>query len=323
MSAAAPTIEPSAAPALVDRLAGVGVCSTRPSDTSVTQEAGVDTLRLLFETERFEEFDLDGWTVKAMPSIGLTAVEGHPAGRAVLATAAEVASAAESVRAQLHERVGVVRSRGVSRSDQTVTTKFMREGEARAFIQGMAAVDLPRTETTRRGHPPHSVSWTAPNGRRILARCYDKGLERGGEAFEFVRLEDQRRYPSGKRVDVEAVSDPEFLRSRFEARFGPVRKVVDGVTASTFPVVAQALAEEFKYGVRTWQEVERLAGSLVILAGGGARSATDLTPANRRTYYRRKSELRDAGYVVVDDVSEAVSVNLGDVVEQAIGAEWA
>jgi hypothetical protein len=203
----------------------------------------------------------------------------------------------------------------VARSDQTATHRFDRPQEARAFLAGMAAVQLPRCETTRRGHPVHSVSWTHAAGKRKLARCYDKGLERGGEAFKFGRLEDQRRYPSGARPPVEVVADHDFLRGRFEARFGPIRKAVDGVKAATFPVVAQALADEARFGYRDVREAERLAGALVILTGGAA----DSYP--RRTMYRRKAELREAGFVVVDDLVEAVEVNLGDVVEAALESE--
>jgi hypothetical protein len=196
-----------------------------------------------------------------------------------------------------------------------VTTEFARPQEARAFLAGMAAVQLPRCETTRRGHPVHSVSWTHAAGKRKLARCYDKGLERGGEAFKFGRMEDQRRYPSGARPPVDVVADPDFLRGRFEARFGPIRKAVEGVKAATFPVIAQALADEARYGYRDLFETERLAGSLVLLTGG----ASDAY--KRSTYYNRRARLRDAGYVVVDDLVEHVEVNLGDVVDAALESQ--
>lgn len=298
---------------------GVGVCSTRPSLTGETAEAGVDTLRLLYETRSFGDrsFDLDaapGWSFGSIPALGLTWAEGHPA-EGALGSAGDVATAAEHVRGLLDEHLGVETDRGVARSDQTVTTAFQRPQEARAFLAGMAAVQLPRCETTRRGHPVHSVSWTHATGRRKLARCYDKGLERGGEAFKFGRLEDQRRYPSGGRPPVEVVADPDYLRGRFEARFGPIRKAVDGVKAATFPVVAQALADEARYGYRDIREAERLAGALVMLSGGAAEGYS------RPTFYRRKAELREAGFVVVDDLVEAVEVNLGDVVEAALEAD--
>jgi hypothetical protein len=302
--------------ALVDRSEEVGSSSTRPSPTSWTGEAGVDTLRLLFETglygdRVFEIEDVPGWRFGSTPALGQTFAEGHPAvGK--LASVDEILAATAHVRDQLDDRLGILKDLGVSRSDQTVNTSFGRDSDAKAFLAGMASVDLPRTETTRRGHPVHSIAWTHPAGRRKLARCYDKGLEQGGEAFETVRLEDQRRYVSGDRPPIEVVADTDYLQGRFKARFGPIRKAVDGVKAATFPVVAQALADEARYGYRSVREVERLAGALVILSGGGSEAY------KRSTYYNRRAELREAGYVVVDDLVEAVEVNLGDVVEDAL-----
>lgn len=300
-----------------ERGSEVGLCSTRPSAKSGTPfEAGVDTFRLLFETHHFGEraFEIDGfdgWRFGSVPTLGQTWAEGHPSPGS-LASASEVASAAASVREAVDERFGVMRDLGVARTDQTVTVAMGGEPEAKAFIAGMSAFPLPRLECTRRGRPPHSVWWTHPKGRKIAARVYDKGLERGGAPWESVRLEDQRRYSSTTRLPVEVVADADYLRGRFEARFGPVRKAVQGVRAATFPVIAKALADEARYGYRSVQEAERLAGSLVLLTGGAAEAYS------RRTFYRRRSELRDAGYVVVDDVSEVVEVELSDVVESAL-----
>jgi hypothetical protein len=304
--------------ALVDQRFEVGVCSTRPSATGDTTEAGVDTLRLLYETRSFGEraFDIpaaDGWKFGAIPALGLTWAEGHPS-PGTLANAAEVQACASAVRELVDDHFGVVSDRGVARSDQTVTTEFSRPQEARAFLTGMAAIQLPRCETTRRGHPVHSISWSHTQGARKLARCYDKGLERGGEAFKFGRMEDQRRYPSGARPYAQAL-DGDYLRGRFEARFGPIRKAVNGVRAASFPVIAQEIADQARYGYRDMREAERLAGALVLLTGGAGESYP------RRTLYRRRAELRAAGFVVVDDLVEAVEVNLGDVIEAALEAD--
>jgi hypothetical protein len=276
-------------------------------------------MRLLYETRnfgerRFEIAALDGWQFGSQPAIGLTWAEGHPAPGA-LATAEQVSEAALAVRHILDDHFGVVKDRGCSRLDSTATAHFHRPEQARAFLAGMAAFDLPRTETTRRGHPVHSISWTHPLGRRKVARCYDKGLERGGAPWEFARLEDQRRFGSGGRPTAEVVSEAGYARSKFEARFGPIRKAVEGVRAASFPVVAQELADQARYGYRTVREVERLAGALVILNGGASEAYASATRK------RRRRELRAAGFVVVDDLVEHVEVNLGDVVEQALASE--
>lgn len=297
----------------------VGVCSTRPSLTGETHEAGVDTLRLLYETHSFfpETVDLaEGWKAGSIPALGLTWVEGHPNGRGSLASAARVGEAAEALREVVDEALGVRQERGVARLDLTATHRFDREQEGRAFLAGMASVQLPRCDTTRRGDPVHSIAWTHARGRRILARCYDKGLERGGEAFQYGRMEDQRRFPSGARPSIETAADPAYMRERFHARFAPIEKAVRGVKAATFPVVAQAIADEAKYGYRDVLEAERLAGSLLLLRAGAGEAYS------RPTYFRRRAELREAGFHVIEDWAEPVEVDLGGVLEEALDSPW-
>jgi hypothetical protein len=246
-----------------------------------------------------------------MPSLGLTWAEGHPS-PGCLATGPEVAAAGARIRELLDSTLGVLKDRGCSRADFTTTRPFGAEREARAFLQGMATLQLPRCDTIRRGTPVHSIAWANRLGRRLLARTYDKGLEQGGEAFKFVRFEDQRRFPSGHRPSIDVVADPSFQRTQFVNRFAPMRKAVDGVKAASFPVVAQALADEVRYGYRTWAEGERLAGALVLIGGGAGEGYS------RRTLYRRRAELREAGYVIADADLEPVEVDLGEVLESAL-----
>jgi hypothetical protein len=184
-------------------------------------------------------------------------------------------------------------------------------------MAGVAAMEFPRLEATRRGTPVRSVWWTGAKSAAIKGRAYCESFKVAGrEPFERLRLEEQGRFPNGRRPPLEVAADPEFQRERFLRRFEPMRKAVQGVTAASFPVIAQALADEALYGYRTVPEVERLAGALVIL-GGGARDAY-----TRRTLYRRKAELREAGYVVVDDFMEPVEVDLGEELDRAL-AEFA
>lgn len=297
--------------ARVDGVAVVGSSSTRPSATSGT--TGVDTLRLLFETRKYVDgiAEVDGWRLGSIPALGLTWAEGHPSPGA-LATSQEVVQTAARVREAVDGTFGVLRDRGVARVDVTTTRPFDRTAMGRAFLAGMAAVELSRCEAVRRGSPVHSVAWVYERGRRILARCYDKGLERGGESFRFVRLEDQGRFPSGRRPVIDEAASPEFQRQRLVARFGPMRRSVDGVRAASFPVVAQAIADEVKYGYRSATEARKLAGSLVLLHGGAHEGIA------RRTRYRWRAQLRDAGFVVVDDFMESVEVDLGEQLDAAL-----
>jgi hypothetical protein len=91
-----------------------------------------------------------------------------------------------------------------------------------------------------------------------------------------------------------------------------MRKAVDGVKAASFPVVAQSIADEVKYGYRSASEGRQLAGTMVLLRGG----AGEAIP--RSTRYRWQADLREAGFVVVDDFMEAVEVDLGGELEAAL-----
>jgi hypothetical protein len=176
----------------------------------------------------------------------------------------------------------------------------------------MAALDLPRCDTVRRGRPARSVAWVNEKGRRILARCYDKGLERGGDPWQSIRLEDQGRFKSGARPPLEVAADPDYQRERFERRFRPMAQAVEGVKAMTVPVLLQSIADEARYGYRTMSEARKLAGSVVLFSGGVRPARGD------STLYRWRRELRDAGYVAVDDMAESVEVDLGGVLDQAL-----
>lgn len=279
-------------------------------------ESGVDTWRLLFDADASSVgrrvFDLgDGYVGNWFPEHAVLAVEGHPAGRGVLADPSTLVDALDSVQA-LVEPFGAA-FKGVGRSDLTGGYRFPSVNEGRAFFAGMAAVELPRCETTRRGSPVHSVWWTGAKGREIKSRVYDKGLERGtDDPFTLGRLEDQRRYPSGGRVPVDVLADRDWCRERFAARFDPTRKAVDGVKCASIPVIGQALADEARYGYRDWKEAERLAGSLILLAGGAGEAY------GRSTFYARRRELREAGFVIADTWMEPVEVDLGAVVESVV-----
>ncbi|MHB8641637.1 MAG: hypothetical protein ACYDA3_01940 [Gaiellaceae bacterium] len=292
-------------------MAQVGFSSTRPGFSG---ETGIDTLRLLFETERSfknEIVEAEGWRFGSIEGLGLTWAEGRPCADR-LARSEDVLRAGSVARAFVERTVGVRRDRGVARVDITTTRTFASEPEARAFLAGMAALDLPRCETIRRGRPVHSVAWSHAVGRRILARCYDKGLERRGEPWRHVRLEDQRRFRAGARPTLEAVADPTFQRELFERRFRPMASAAKGVTAATFPFIAQSIADEFRWGLRSRAESERLAASLVLL-GGGAGDAY-----SKATAWRRRREMQRAGYVLVDDERDGAEVELSSVLEAAL-----
>lgn len=275
----------------------------------------MDTLRLLYEVERVPEerrFEVGRWRVDVNAGLHLVALEGHPSDLG-LASGSEVVEAGQEGRELVRDHFGLVAERGVSRLDVTTTRRFERPAEARAFLQGMAALELPRCEAVRRGTPVHSIGWVHASGRRILGRCYDKGLERGGTPFESIRFEDQGRFSSSAgRPPVEVAAEAEFQRRRLVQRFGPMARSLKGVKAMTVPVLARSIAEEVEFGYRSAAEAKELLGSLVLLRSG-ARSCVP-----RRTRYRWEARLREAGFVAVDDWQESVEVDLGAELDAAL-----
>lgn len=273
-------------------------------------------MRVLFDVERVpsERGRLGRWIVDPRPALGLVALEGHPCDAgAALASTREVLQAGEELRELVADHFGLRRDRGVSRLDVTTTRRFEQEAEARAFLAGMAALELPRCEAVRRGTPVRSVAWVHARGRRILGRCYDKGLERGGAPFESIRFEDQGRFSSsGGRPPVEVAAEPEFQRRRLVQRFGSMARSLRGVKAMTVPVLALRIAEEVQYGYRPAAEAKELVGSLVLLRSG----ARDAVAA--RTRRRWESRLREAGFVAVDEWQEVAEVDLGEHLAAAL-----
>jgi len=278
-------------------------------------EAGVDTWRLLFKTTRThgnEVAKLGRWTAHWMPALSLYCVEGHPNALG-LCCGDELPFAYDEVRGVLDAEVGSYEFRGVSRLDCTATYRFPEGRDGLAFLGGMAALDWPRLKPVVWGKPPETVGLTARNSRgRLLARGYDSGLLRGThERGVAIRLEDQRRYPSGKRPSQDAFRG-QYVRERFHARFAPLYRSAKGVKVAGLPVLATRIAEMLDAGDLTYREAERIGGALVLELGGAAGHYS------RRTHYRRRAELRDHGLVLADDFYAPVEVDMGQVIEACL-----
>jgi hypothetical protein len=297
---------------------GVGSSNTRPSAKSGTPEpvfeAGVDTWRLLFRTSLdhgADVFDLGHYKAHWTPGLGLVAVEGHPTpGR--LTPGPEMGAALDHVHELvrgLHPRSEFV---GCSRLDATATYEFGTGTEGLAFLAGMASMDWPRLKPVVYGRPGllETVALTALNSRgRLLCRGYDSGFKRGThERGEAIRLEEQARFPSGKRPSEFAAAP--FARERFEKRFSPLYQSARGVRVASVPVLAQEVVERMIAGDMTVAQAERLIGFTVV-AGSGA-------PYAKSTYHRRKRELRAQGLVLADAFHEPVEVDMGAVLEAAL-----
>jgi hypothetical protein len=261
-------------------------------------------------------FSLDGWHGGKAPGGSVVWVERKGGDGGALWRPERVAELCREAWGLVEDHFVVSAELGPSRVDLATTRPFASELHGQAFMAGMASVELVRMEATRRGSPPHSVWWTGERSKKIRARVYDKSLEAGGDPWLRVRLEDQRSLPVRERPHVSEVADPEWQRTRFVSRFAPMARAVEGVKAASFPVVAQSIADEVKYGYRTASEGRQLAGALVLMHGGAFGSVP------RSTRYRWRGQLREAGYVVVPDFMEPVEVDLSVELEAAL-EEWA
>jgi hypothetical protein len=272
-------------------------------------EAGVDTWRLLFKTTRAhgaEVFSLGDYKAHWMPGLSLLAVEGHPSPGG-LCPSNGLGNAYETVMHLLDEEVGSYEFKGLSRLDATATNVFGRGQEGIAFLQGFAALDWPRLKPEVIGKPPETVYLIARNGRgKKLARAYDSGLLRGThERGVAIRLEDQGRFPAGARPTMEI--DP---RARFHRRFVPLWQSMKGVRVASLPVLTETVAARLSSGEITRSQAERMIGFLHLETAGAT--------CERRTWYRRRRELRERGLVVADGFFERVEVDVASVLEAAL-----
>jgi hypothetical protein len=300
--------------------------------TGTAREAGIDTWRLV----RYLDDDRDlqravslcedagrglalsrqrpcDHVVGVLPGHRMLFAEGHPAveGLAHPATLPEVAASVLTAIEEAGFPLG--RDAGVARADGTVTVGFEDGNQGLAVLQGVAALDFPRSMPVVWGRPPQTVYIANESGRGMKARIYDKALESlSGPAGTAVRFENQARYPKPMRRAVDEV-DLEHVRDRFQARFGPLAKSAAGLTVASLPVIAARVHERIQAGEIPRREAERLLGFMALHQAGDRGYA-------RRTMFRRRGELRERGLVLADDFFQPVEVNLGDTIEAALAA---
>jgi hypothetical protein len=303
--------------AQADAMQQVGSSSTRPSlqpETPRVTEAGVDTWRLLFRTtlDRPPDtpvFDVGRYKAQWFPGHAVLALEGHPSASGLAepwGLEGAYQEAIDALRSWGHVPTAFV---GLARLDSTVTQRMNRH-EGQAVLAGLAALDVPTCDPVVRGKPAHSIAYVHTRGRRVLGRAYDKGRESGkAERWELIRLEDQFRPASGSRPGREHFH-AEYVRGRFHRRFLPLYRSARGVKVTGLPVIARDVSERIQAGELDTRRAERMMGSLLLLAAGA--------PYSRSTYYKRRAELRDNGYVLADDYFTPVEVDLGAVLEAAL-----
>lgn len=318
-------------------LGGVGSCNTqleaRIGRSLSVHEVGVDTWRLARYMDDDHDFAVarrffaDGQIEKIndhslgwMPRYRMLWIEGHPAVDC-LAPPKTLASAERRVLKDVHE-LGLPTGRdgGVRRYDSTVTLRFEQPAEGLAFLRGIAAIDFPRLKKAvyEGVHgDPETVYLIGPGGsKRILARCYDKGVEqgRGAPRGELIRLENQQRVPKLVAETLTATNmtkHSHLVGQTFANRFAPVAQSVDGIRAATAPVIADRLAELQREGRLSAAKAARLLGYLI------AGERMDLPD---RTARRWRAELREFGLVLVDPLGDDIDVDLGESLTAALAA---
>jgi hypothetical protein len=265
---------------------GLALCSKRPSDH----------------------------VVGVLPGYRMLFAEGHPAVEA-LAHPSTLSEASRGVLDSI-EALGfpLGRDAGVGRADGTVTMAFEDGNQGLAVLQGVAALDFPRSMPVVYGKPPQTVYIAGERTAERKARIYDKSRESLlGPPGSRVRFENQVRYVKDNRRAVSDV-DLEHVRRRFEMRFGPMARAAAGVKVASFPVLAAEVADRIDRGEMRHQEAERLLGFMALHQAGRRRGVPG------RTLRRRRAELRAHGLVLADDFFEPVEVNLGDTLEAALAA---
>lgn len=266
---------------------------------------------------------------------GLVFAEGHPAGEGLCGAprlvgeglALQEALMAAGVPLRASERAFRYAGpssegfAGVRRMDATVNVEFGARAEGLAVLAGIAAVgrDAPGKGVAYWGpdRGVQTVEFRGHGGRRILGRCYDKGIE-AGEALRgrLVRIEDQRRWNKQDRPMPDDWT-AQALRSAFHRRFYPLYKATRGVTVAGPIVMAERLLEVVERGELGAREAESLAGHMMMVAVGGRRGA-GVSPA---TMYRREARARELGLVLADGVLQEVEVDVAEVLEAALDTD--
>lgn len=276
-----------------------------------------------------------GW----FPGTGLAFAEGHPVdflGGGTLAAPVLLPGCLVSLVAGLRSQVGLrlpdgrtlvdaIGDRrpgfaGLRRLDTAVDYGFPRRDAGLAFLEVIGSMELPRCRRSLMHGASgllETVYWRGYGTARVMARVYDKGAE-SGEAprGRLIRMEDQRRFQSGRRPAVDRTT-PATVHHLFRERFQPLAKSPD-VLVGDVNAIAERLADLAAAGTIRPSTAEKLVGMLHL------RHYENLQ-APRATRYRRRAKLRELGLHLANlPGTEPVEVQLGRVFDAALGADaWA
>lgn len=271
--------------------------------------------RVSASSQRFVHLP-SGHRAGVYPGHRLLRVEGHPV-RDGLGAPAELRVSRDELLAELEaEGFPVGEEAGFSRLDVTATVAFEDARAGLAFLQGVAHLEVARTGKriayTAKGGRVESVIWKSPNGRRTLARVYDKGVEANcAEPGELIRLEGQHRFNRAQRMSTEMISDnPHICEQMFAGRFAPLAAAAGGVKAASLPALIEHLRDKMRVGEIDSQKAVRALGFLAF-------GFENLPP---RTRYRWQKEVRELGLVLADPMSDPIEVDVVEGIEAALAA---
>jgi hypothetical protein len=164
----------------------------------------------------------------------------------------------------------------------------------------------------RGGRAIETVSWQGSRG--IVARVYDKSTEAlSGPRGTLLRFEDQRRWPSSSRRDLDELTAT-AVREIFCRRFQPLWRASRGVTVVSSTNAARRLAEAVEREVITAGQAVDAAGHLML-----ARAGVQL--GHRSTRYRHRRIAESLGLVLADGSADDVEVDLNEVLEGVMGTD--
>lgn len=278
-----------------------------------------------------------GW----FPGAGLVWAEGHPGGDR-LGRGDELPDVLWRIEEELHDRgvpldVGRTHHRwggprksqladrlpgfaGVRRLDVTADLRFSSGADGLAVLAGVFALGLPRSKCRpvfapgSGNRPLETVAFHGVDGRKMLARWYDKGVEAGiARRGELIRPEDQRRFTRQTRRAVEELTNS-YVRAKFEQRFVPLWQASKGVTVGGPVAIAAKLDELVREGSITNEMADKLGGFML-------REANGCWSGSRRTRYRRRADLREHGLVMADGVFSEIEVDLRHVLDELLASE--
>jgi hypothetical protein len=280
---------------------------------------------------RYLSDTIEGHRIVWFPAAGLLAAEGKPGGDGRLAHPTELGPMLSKLTTSLRD-IGIPvpsdeqRFRysrhgfaGIRRLDATVNVPVADTGRGLAILAGVAAIQPPgrlASQVRRQagGRAIETVYWLGRRG--VMARVYDKSTEAlSGPRATLLRFEDQRRYGSESRRDIEEMTSG-YVRDIFCKRFAPLWRASEGVRVVTPTKAAQRLVRAVESGEITPGQATGAAAHLFLEQAG-----IESLGQHRATRYRHRRIAETLGLVLVDGAVQEVDVNLGEVMGDVLAVD--